>query len=67
MICAFSPSSVSGCDSLVIKHAVSGLCCVWVFWAALAPAQGQWYLVGRTSAGLQELLTPEGLDCHYSL
>lgn len=31
MICAFSPSSVSGCDSLAIKHAVSGLCCVWVF------------------------------------
>lgn len=30
MICAFSPSSVSGCESLAIKHAVSGLCCVWV-------------------------------------
>lgn len=37
MICAFSPSSVSGCDSLAIKHAVSGLCCVWVFGSSGVP------------------------------
>lgn len=37
MICAFSPSSVSGCDSLAIKHAVSGLCCVWVFGSSGLP------------------------------
>lgn len=41
-------------DSLAIKHAVSGLCCVWVFRSSglPGPPQGEWYLVGRSSAGL---------------
>lgn len=37
MICAFSPSSVNGCESLAIKHAVSGFCCVWVFGSSGLP------------------------------
>lgn len=41
-------------DSLAIKHAVSGLCGVSVFGSSGVPGppQAEWYLVGRTSAGL---------------